>query len=138
MTIDRAARQFRAEMRRLGAQGIGVTLHRPGEEPVALNDPKEEEVTTAPAELAPRLFDTTPYGKNLPSPSGGSIAIAGKGTIRSQLFMGDDVTVQIIDAAGEIVASYDGTCTSVAFVHHDATENTGEWVERAHKIKLGD
>ena len=95
-------------------------------------------MSTAPTELVPRLFDTTPYGKQLPKPASASIAITGKGTIESQLFMGDDVTVQIIDAAGEIVASYDGTCTSVAFIHHEQTEQTDEWVERAHKVKLGD
>lgn len=81
---------------------------------------------------------TFDVGGELAKPTGASISISGSGAIRSQLFIDDDVTVQIIDAAGEIVAIYDGTVRDVAFKKHDATETALAWVERQHKIKLGD
>lgn len=81
---------------------------------------------------------TFDIGGDHPNPRGASINITGTGTIRSELFMGDDVTVQIVDAAGEIVAAYDGTCVGIQFKTHEATEQTEEWVERKHIVKLGD
>ena len=80
---------------------------------------------------------TFDIGGDHPAPAGASISITGTGTIRSELFMGDDVTVQIVDAAGEIVAAYEGQCVGIQFKTHEATETTDEWVERKHIVKLG-
>ena len=69
-------------------------------------------------------------------PSGASISISGKATIREQLLLDDDVSVQLVNAQGEIIGRFEGTCIDVTFKKHDATETTSAWIERVHKIKL--
>lgn len=89
--------------------------------------------------LAPPAQQLTfDVGGDHPRPTGASIAITGSGEIRSELFLEDDVTIQVVDSNGEIVAEFDGAVVDVQFKKHDATETTSAWVERAHKIKLGD
>ena len=77
-------------------------------------------------------------GGDHPRPAGGAIKITGTGNLKSQLYMDDDVTVQVVDEAGEIVASYDGAVVNVSFNKHAGTEQSAAWVERIHTIKLGD
>ena len=81
---------------------------------------------------------TFDVGGELAKPTGASLSISGNGAIRSQLYIDDDVTIQVVDAGGEIVATFDGTVRDVAFKKHDETETSQAWVERQHKIKLGD
>jgi hypothetical protein len=81
---------------------------------------------------------TFDIGGDHPNPGGASLFITGTGHMNSELFMGDDVTIQVIDAAGEIVASYDGACVGIQFKTHEATDTTEEWVERKHIVKLGE
>ena len=93
---------------------------------------KRVEERFAPQQLS---FDV---GGELARPIGASIAITGSGEIRSQLYIDDDVTIQVIDAGGEIVATFDGAVVNVAFRKHEQTETQAAWVERIHKIKLGE
>ena len=41
-------------------------------------------------------------------------------------------------AGGKIVATFDGAVVNVAFRKHEQTETQAAWVERIHKIKLGE
>lgn len=133
MTVDRAVRKFRREMEDLG---LGVTISVPGHEPVVVTEAREEGMAAVAVPIPQQLsFDV---GGELAKPTGASIAITGSGAIRSQLYIDDDVTIQVVDAAGEIVATFDGSVRDVAFKKHDATETSNAWVERQHKIKLGD
>ena len=69
-------------------------------------------------------------------PAGASIAITGKATLHSQLLIDDDVSVQLVDAYGEVIGRFEGTCVDVTFKKHDATETSVAWIERIHKVKL--
>jgi hypothetical protein len=93
-------------------------------------------VSAATIDLPQQL--TFDVGGELAKPTGSSLSVTGKADIRSQLYIDDDVLVQIVDAGGELIASFDATCIDVAFKKHDATETTTAWVERTHKLKLGD
>lgn len=93
-------------------------------------------MSTAVAALPEQL--TFEVGGELAKPTGASIAITGNGAIRSQLYIDDDVTIQVVDAGGQVVAIFDGSVAGVSFKKHDETETTSAWVERQHKIKLGD
>jgi hypothetical protein len=93
-------------------------------------------MSVAPVALPQQL--TFDVGGELAKPTGSSLSVTGKADIRSQLYIDDDVLVQIVDAGGELIASFDATCIDVAFKKHDATETTTAWVERTHKLKLGD
>lgn len=77
-------------------------------------------------------------GGELPRPGGASFAIGGKGMVSRELFLDDDVTVQIVDAAGEVVASFAGSVVAVDFKKHRETDSAAAWVERVHRIKLED
>jgi hypothetical protein len=77
-------------------------------------------------------------GGDVARPTGASLKITGSGDIRSQLFMGDDVTLRVVDAAGVVVAQFEGSVVNVAFKQHEPTDSEPEWVERIHSIKLGD
>lgn len=89
------------------------------------------EPTRIPQQLS---FDV---GGEKARPTAASMSISGSGTLRSQLYMDDDVTITIADAAGEVVAEFDGTVTAVDFKKHGAKGDEPEFVERIHKIKLG-
>lgn len=91
---------------------------------------------TAPVQIPQQL--TFDVGGELARPTGSSFSISGKGAIRSQLYIDDDVIVQVIDAGGEVVAEFDGSVVDVGFKKHKETETTQAWVERLHKINLGD
>lgn len=134
MTVEAAVNKFRNEMEDLG---LGVTMHVPGHEPIVVTEPKETAVSTAAVQAIPQQL-TFEVGGELAKPTGASIAITGMGAIRSQLYIDDDVTIQVIDAGGEIVATFDGSVAGVSFKKHDATETANAWIERQHKIKLGD
>lgn len=92
-------------------------------------------MSAVPVALPQQL--TFDVGGEAARPTGASIAITGKGDIRSQLFIDDDVTIRVIDAEGEIVASFEGAVVDVGFKKHEGTETASPWVERIHKIKLG-
>ena len=119
----------------LADQDITATLTVPGHEPVQLTRPKEEEMSTLLDRPQQLSFD---IGGDVARPTGASLKITGSGDIRSQLFMGDDIMLRVVDSAGEVVAELEGSCSSVAFKQHDASETEPEWVERIHTIKLGD
>lgn len=109
-----------------------VTISVPGEEPLTITKDDAAFKMIVPEQLS---FDV---GGEIRKPAGATLNITGKGELRSQLFMDDDVTIQVIDARGEVVATFDGSVVNVAFVKHQQTETDPEWVERVHKIKLGD
>ena len=105
----------------------------PAEEPTPAHEPAPAaQRVQIPQQLS---FD---IGGDQARPTGASFNVSGRGEIRNQLLMGDDVTLRVIAADGEIVAEFEGSVSNVAFKRHDATETTNEWVERAHTIKLGD
>jgi hypothetical protein len=91
-----------------------------------------EQIVQIPQQLT---FD---IGGDVARPTGASFQISGKGDIRNQMFMDDDVTLRVIAADGEIIAEFEGAVTNVAFKKHAQTETEAEWVERVHTIKLGD
>lgn len=149
--MKRAADRFRRDMQKLN---LGVSI-KAGDGPwVKVTDPpdttKEDTMAeTFTDEVAGALDEagiayqrdaqlTFDVGGDLHHPAGASLNITGKGIVNAELFMDDDVTIRVVDAQGEVVASYDGTVTGVHFVKHKETETETAWVERVHKIKLGE
>lgn len=106
-----------------------LTISVPGREPV-------ETTLGGLSRAAQYLQLSFDVGGDDARPTGASLAIGGKGDIRAELYMDDDVTIRVIDARGEIVAEFQGTVAAVNFVKHKQTETEAAWVERAHKIKL--
>lgn len=69
-------------------------------------------------------------------PAGASIQVTGKGDIDTDLHMDDEVVIHIIDARGEVLATFDGTVAGIGFVKHKETDTSPAWVERVHKVKV--
>lgn len=119
------------------ASGIdSITISSPGTEPLTMTGDEWDHVVntiTAPKQLT---FDVG--AANIARPAESSINISGKGTLRSELRLLDEVIVQIVNGDGEVIASYGGEVADVGFKKHDETETTAGYIERIHKVKLGD
>lgn len=83
-------------------------------------------------------------GARYPAPEEASLNITGKGTLGRELNLGDTLTVRVVDGRGQIVLEAHGAVVDVGFKEHaekldkDGEVKASAYVERKHKIKLGD
>lgn len=81
---------------------------------------------------------TLDVGLRSEPPLGSTFRLSGElSSLTQELRIDDLVQVLIMGADGEVVLSSYARCSGVGFVKH-RPNNGPEWVERAHKIKLGE
>jgi hypothetical protein len=69
-------------------------------------------------------------------PSVATFKVSGKLLVDDQMLRGDECTLTIANADGEVIAAGTGFVKGINFVTHEETESAPEFVERAHTIKL--
>lgn len=89
--------------------------------------------TTADRKKAPEVdYDVGGYPPHVPLV--GSYKVAGTLTLKKQLPLGAQCTIQVAGPDGEIVAIGEGHISAMPFIEHDDKDLF--WVERQHKISV--
>lgn len=87
---------------------------------------------------------TFDVGARYKRPDEASLTLTGAGSMTRELYLGDSVTVRVTNARGEIISEARGHVVDLGFKVHpekldkEGEVKTAEFVERKHKIKLGD